>query len=661
MKFAESKIKDTLLTSSIVQTRRMERMRISDILSDYIMQPSSWWLKTNGHTASARRTSVNNFQGKTQVAVFAWVHSSNFYDFGGVLSWLASLSAATNGFQIQVRNSPYTKTDNAFIRVIISDAAVASLTTDTRVVLRNQWNLIGFVWQTGSNNTKIYCNSGTPVKIGTITKAIPASLTNTLYVSSESTSPYRGKIKKVRLFVNPDAMPSDSDVQAMYDDGHDGDGTFGGTHIWKFDDEVGLTATDSGSVGGLNLTLINNAILEYNTKQILQLQDIDVSIWYENAGEYHGASGTYPQYQNAQLIADPTAQKTWLCYGNQDTHAYATYLDWSTGEWAEPVDLGVQGGDAHGNPSMILTSDGYLIFSFASHATTATVKRTTNTRDLSSLTTGGTIATHSYGQWYEINAGTVIHLYRATGQNGLSKRTTTDHGDTWSSETVIVDLTGAHWFYVVTCASASVIHAFGTIYDPAPGTETRQHIYYLKSDDGTATWKKSDGSSYTLPIAAPEKIYDTVTDESQIHACAVDSEGNPYLLFSQGTGNSWTLKLLKLKSGVWTAYTITTHDHQWDIGTLLIYSDSDFRVIFPSTAAQSNDDGGNLKTYRSTDAGETWSEYLVLTSNETWSYNFVKAVRGHTSHCRAICSFGNSNIAATTAEKSASRLFFIKD
>ncbi len=304
---------------------------------------------------------------------------------------------------------------------------------------------------------------------------------------------------------------------------------------------------------------------------------------------------------------------------------------------------------------MLIDHDGYIYVFFGSHGDDTRVKRTTNPLDISAWTACANITGQTtYPQPHQLDATYALALHRS-GLN-LSVQRTNDKAATWFSRVDVVQPPASPPDVGVYAISVSETGAFPrklhvvwtTLHFD---TQVRKHIWYARSSDGVG-WSKSDGTAYTLPIAAEgaEKIFDSGTDQVNTQDIQVDSAGNVYVLISHGAnggndaalGGPWYFKLLKLVSGVWTAFDVgAVGDHQFDNGCLIVVDDNDFRTLLPTSASQVNEDGGNVEEWRSVDKGETWTLIAQHTHNAL-SHNGMKGVRNGQPDFRAFWSYGDS-------------------
>ncbi|MCP4639211.1 MAG: hypothetical protein GY851_02190, partial [bacterium] len=161
----------------------------------------------------------------------------------------------------------------------------------------------------------------------------------------------------------------------------------------------------------------------------------------------------------------------------------------------------------------------------------------------------------------------------------------------------------------------------------------RFNVYYACSDDGGDTWHRSDGTPYVLPITedTAEKVHDSGEHGVWLKDMQIDSDGNPCILFLDADtdtyASSWCVA--RHADGQWAISEVTTSDHMYDGGALVLAGPEDFRVYGPSAASQPGFDGGEIEEWISKDQGRTWRRTREITSGSTYSHNHVKTVQNH--------------------------------
>lgn len=115
----------------------------------------------------------------------------------------------------------------------------------------------------------------------------------------------------------------------------------------------------------------------------------------------------------------------------------------------------------------------------------------------------------------------------------------------------------------------NTIHIAG-VWRETSQANTNHDIFYFKSSDGTATWKKSNGASQTIPLTKSncEIVVDTVDLNSGIinqFGLEADVSGYPHVSYFKYDENGNTnLYHLYQRSGGWTNSKITNFDTRLD-------------------------------------------------------------------------------------------------
>jgi hypothetical protein len=182
----------------------------------------------------------------------------------------------------------------------------------------------------------------------------------------------------------------------------------------------------------------------------------------------------------------------------------------------------------------------------------------------------------------------------------------------------------------------------------------RYDVYYAYTDNAGATWHRSDGTEYELPIGeeSAEKIYASGTDGVWLKDIQLDSAGNPYILFIDAQVETFesTWKVARRNGSGWAVSDVTRSDHMYDAGALLM-TDGAIRVWGPSADLQPHADGGEIEEWVSADGGASWAQGSLLTSGSRFSHNYVRPVMGHqrgSGEVLAIWGYGDSRLPPAT-------------
>ena len=399
---------------------------------------------------------------------------------------------------------------------------------------------------------------------------------------------------------------------------------------------------------------------------------------------YSGGMATYCIWHRPMAVYAPEVNKTFFVYGNANNAPTITCFDHAAQRFAYPVVLGSNpDGDAHRNPTLLVAEDGHLYVVYGAHGHPTHAVRSSTPYDISTWTRLPDLPDPetSYPQPWPLKPGEIFVSYRcrplsavrapktAEGQPpGWRFTLSRDGGKTWTPSQDFIQFEGSS-IYAITIAEEGryprKVHiAWSRLGGGTPEEVRTKHlwarrynVYYACSDDGGATWRKSDGTPYALPIteAAAEKIYDCGQRGVWLKDIQLDEQGNPYILFIDSDPSTYesAWKIARHVGGKWAISSIAASDHMYDDGGLVILSGNDLRVYGPTTASQPQEDGGEIEEWRSTDGGATWSNRKHLTQGSPLSHNNVKVVLGHQKgkgDLRIFWSYGDSNYPPATKD-----------
>ena len=315
-----------------------------------------------------------------------------------------------------------------------------------------------------------------------------------------------------------------------------------------------------------------------------------------------------------QVLNYPSAQyyngRTYIGFDGDDGDPYITYYDHNTSTWTTSVKVGDRTLIAdfpHGQPSVLIDNDGYIHVMWDSHENAILYSKSTNIEDITEWTSMGSPANGSYNQMLQFSDDTLYIFYRLAGAGyHWGFKTSIDGGANWSAFTEI--MTGAAYI-VVREGIGDTIHC-SINGDNTTGYD-RYNIYYMYFDGNI--WKNKAGITLTLPITTPWTnilAYDSDINYVPMTAIGTDNINNPYILFTEGTGDGvgvYTYKILKYVNGVWTTYNIgitTDHFNEYASG-LDVISATDLDVYL-TTGGIADNIGGNIEKWSSKDGGLTW-------------------------------------------------------
>ena len=403
----------------------------------------------------------------------------------------------------------------------------------------------------------------------------------------------------------------------------------------------------------------------------------DDGIWYTyyaDPGWYGSPSATFfTSCRPFSIYYNDTYNRTYIAYGGYNSPSpykeRITYFNHSNGSVATPVTVANNPGDtdAHANPAIAINDSGYIFMFYGSNGNIDTkMKRSSNSEDISTWDSEVTIFTErgAYPQPFFIgNTLYMFHRYDEGTNPGDFPRAieyinSTDWGSTWSARTKIAQQgTDTNPYYVSVKGSDNSIHVcWMNNRHTSYSDNSMWGIYYMYSTDNGSTWTKRDGTSITLP--ANETTADIIWAKGTNNLNSVwtldiqlDSSNNPYILFINGTRTAcdenygtFDYKFAKWTGSAWVNYTVATGaNHLLDRGALRVIDSSNFKAYL-TLGGQSNEDGGEIQEYTSTNGGVDWSKTKDITSNSNnIEHNYPVTVVDGQNDLQMIWGFGDSN------------------
>ena len=187
----------------------------------------------------------------------------------------------------------------------------------------------------------------------------------------------------------------------------------------------------------------------------------------------------------------------------------------------------------------------------------------------------------------------------------------------------------------------------------------------MATTDLGATWRTADGTPIATPITEVDspalvRDYRALGLNVYLKDIRFDSRGRPVLVYITSKGfeagpdnapRTWTCA--RWTGDAWAIHPITDSDNNYDMGSLLLESDSHWRVIAPTEAGpQRYNPGGEVAIWETLDAGETWHRSALLTEGSEHNHTYVRRpVDAHPDFC-ALWADGHGR------QPSASRLHF---
>ncbi len=375
---------------------------------------------------------------------------------------------------------------------------------------------------------------------------------------------------------------------------------------------VGLKGSSYENILNSNFTTIYHSI--FDTAFINTLSDYAISPINIPIAQYYNGK-TYIIFQS--YIDDP--------YIITYTHA--------TDTWSAPVKVGethLATGDAHGQPAMLIDSNGYIHVVWGTHGGTFQYSKSTNPEDISSWAAQSDLWDGTYPQLLQFSDGTIYMFYRNAGGTGWEHRTSSDSGANWSSLTTVQLGFG---YCVFKKGIGDTIHGLIFTY---PGTTNvdRHNIYYILYSGGQ--WKNIKAENQTLPVTYLNDIlvYDSGVLYTPGPNICFDSTNKPYIIFTEGTDfiGTYSYKFTKYVGSSWVVYSLGVSTNYWRDSFVSMDCVSpthfDAYVITGGLEAPVGWDvltqgvpvslGGNVEKWSSTDGGVTWAKIETITSGHQY-------------------------------------------
>jgi hypothetical protein len=196
--------------------------------------------------------------------------------------------------------------------------------------------------------------------------------------------------------------------------------------------------------------------------------------------------------------------------------------------------------DAHNVISIMVDGEGFLHVAFNHHGSSLNYCRSLRPGSLllgnKEIMVGRDETEVTYPEFYRLTNGDLIFIYRSggSGRGNLIMNRYEAKTKTWQRvQDVLIDgenERNAYWQLYVD--NVNTIH-LSWVWRETPDVATNHDLCYARSRDGGATWEKSDGEKYRLPITAEnaEYVWHIPQDSELINQtgmCA-DKNGNPYI------------------------------------------------------------------------------------------------------------------------------------
>ncbi len=313
---------------------------------------------------------------------------------------------------------------------------------------------------------------------------------------------------------------------------------------------------------------------------------------------FSNVGATQPQIGPAifpSALHDSANDLTWFGWEGWTGNNRAAYIagyDHSTGYWSAVTGAGSVPliDDDHGIPALCLDDEGHLHVFHGSHNTNQLHSSTIVPiagASMSGLWRINPVLTGEYTYPHPVAMGSDIYLLLRKTISAQTKRplvvyktaTLVAGVATWGSEITLVDFDTDSRFYMGTVLkSGTDIHIIATRSNEAD--TFREDIYYFIYKTATGAVTNHDGSysvaSGSLPVTLANAdancrifTHGGANDDGGAPALCFDTNGDPHVIFKDGTGSSYAVKHIKKTSGSWSSpVTIATVDNRYNCPVL---------------------------------------------------------------------------------------------
>ena len=178
----------------------------------------------------------------------------------------------------------------------------------------------------------------------------------------------------------------------------------------------------------------------------------------------------------------------------------------------------------------------------------------------------------------------------------------------------------------------------GTFFNRHPNgiVDRRTDLYYIESSDLGETWNTADQQPISIPVTeknSPSRVEDYASLKKNIYLkdMVFDSNGRPICLYIRSNGHKpgpvsqpYEWCITKWNGSKWTTHSITTSDHNYDMGSLLFFKEDLYLVAPTAIGPQKWGVGGELQVWKSDDLGYHWIKERDLTHKSVMNHSYVR-------------------------------------
>lgn len=356
-----------------------------------------------------------------------------------------------------------------------------------------------------------------------------------------------------------------------------------------------------------------------------------------------------------------------------------TILDHSTGYFTEIEGMGSSPlpDDDHGNPNQILLDhEDYLHAFYGAHGD-AVPQSTGMRHSVTRWPIDGSPVVGShwridpeitglYAYAHALMVSSTMYLFMRKTISASSKhtlvlyKTTSLSGGvaTWGAETSIVDFgTDSRVYMGPAFVVGTKIHFVAS---KSPNVDTiREHVYYFVYDTVNGDLENHDSSFSVASGSLPMGLSDANTNcRLFAHSggnggitpyLAFDTNGDPLVAFTDGSGSSYPVKVIKRTAGTWASPETTgaSADNRFDGPAIGQLPSGEMELFYADDPTSAWTRGGNM-TRRVRSSGGSWGSAQTILQATSFALGNPQVVKdGHTNARLMFCEHRQDSLDAT--------------
>ena len=369
---------------------------------------------------------------------------------------------------------------------------------------------------------------------------------------------------------------------------------------------------------------------------------------YQYGDKYSGALGTYTAKHHPLAIYSEVVDKTFFVYGGTKSPESKYLLcmigeyDHSSGLISKPLvvcdKMGVD--DPHDNPSILIDDQGY-IWVFVSGRGRVRMGFKYKSKKPFKIDGFEKITTQemTYPQPKKMDSSFFNFFTKYTGVRQLYIEKS-KNGIQWSDDELLAAIPeqknekSGHYQISAQYQEKKI----GTFFNRHPNgiVDLRTDLYYIESSDLGETWNTADQQPISIPVTeknSPSRVEDYASLKKNIYLkdMVFDSNGRPICLYIRSNGHKpgpvsqpYEWCITKWNGSKWTTHSITTSDHNYDMGSLLFFNEDLYLVAPTAIGPQKWGVGGELQVWKSDDLGDHWIKERDLTYKSIMNHSYVR-------------------------------------